>query len=93
MLRLHSEVAGFRETLECLPFVLDFAVFVLDVLPQTIQSFTFGPCSFLLKSSLKTKLLVFLACFSNPTKCFAHDVCGVAVKSCVCVFFACRLHS
>ena len=62
-----DEVAGFRETLpqSVLSFVLEFAVFVLDVLAPTVQESHVQPFSFLLTSSLKTKLLDFLACFSS----------------------------
>ena len=67
-----DKVARFRETLpqSVLPFVLEFAVFMLDVLAQTVQESHVQPFSFLLTSSLKIKLLVFLACFSSMMTLF-----------------------
>ena len=59
------------------------------------RSLTFKICSLLLTSSLKTKLLVFLACFSSPTSLLTMSVelqsslalvfCMTVKSCCMCV--------
>ena len=75
-----DEVAGFRETLaqSVLLFVLEFAVFVLDVLAQTVQESHVQPLLLFAHVISEDKVAGFPYLFLQHDD-FTQDVCGVAV--------------